>query len=387
MLLLYLPCPPMKKRIAIITPQIDSPTESFIQCHIEFLEGDKLVYHGADIPNKLNGNGLYKPPGFASRAVRKIQNKLKKETLQPKTKAFQDSLIAEKPDAILIEYGHIAAQVIDIIQPTGIPIIVHFHGYDSAQYELLARYQKEYKRVFAYASRIVAVSNAMRERLISLGAPADKVVYSCYGPHPDFALQRGEFTPSKQLLAIGRFVDKKSPHLTLFAFSKVLKEYPDAKLVMIGEGTLLPMCKDLVQFLNMEHNVEFTGALKRQAIIDNMKNSLAFVQHSRTAEDGDKEGTPVAVIESQLFGLPVVATKHEGIADIVVHNETGFLVDEGDWMLMSEYMKKILSDFELSRAMSSKARKRIESGFLLSHHIDTLNNLIDDVIRQRNPKV
>jgi glycosyltransferase involved in cell wall biosynthesis len=377
----------MKKRIAIITPQIDAPTESFIQCHIEFLEGDKLVYHGADIPNKLNGQGLYKPPGLASRAFIKIQNRLKRETLQPKTKAFQDSLIAEKPDVILIEYGHIAAQVIDVIKPTGIPIIVHFHGYDSAQYELLARYQKEYKRVFAYASRIVAVSNAMRERLINLGAPADRVVYSCYGPHPDFAMHRIEFTSSRQLLALGRFVDKKSPHLTLFAFSKVLKDFPDARLVMIGEGSLLPMCKDIVRFLDIENNVVFTGALKRQDIIEHMKNSLAFVQHSRTAEDGDREGTPVAVIESQLFGLPVIATKHEGIADVVVHNETGFLVDEGDWMLMSEYMKKVLSDFELARTMSSNARKRIESKFLLSHHIDTLNNLIDDVIRQRLPKV
>ena len=63
-----------------------------------------------------------------------------------------------------------------------------------------------------------------------------------------------------------------------------------------------------------------------------------FMQHSRTAEDGNKEGCPVSVVEAQLYGLPVVSTRHGAIPDVVVDQQTGRLVKGVDRRAIAEAM-------------------------------------------------
>jgi glycosyltransferase involved in cell wall biosynthesis len=112
-----------------------------------------------------------------------------------------------------------------------------------------------------------------------------------------------------------------------------------------------------------------------------MKDSIAFVQHSRTAENGDMEGTPVAVLEAQAAALPVISTIHAGIPDVVVQGKTGFLVNEGDVNAMSQHMIDLANNFEMARQMGGTARQRIIENFTMKHHIDTLNDVIKKSVR------
>ncbi|MFM8421765.1 MAG: glycosyltransferase, partial [Verrucomicrobiota bacterium] len=100
-------------------------------------------------------------------------------------------------------------------------------------------------------------------------------------------------------------------------------------------------------------------------------------------ENGDMEGTPVAIIEAQSAGLPVVSTRHSGILDIVVHNETGFLVDEGDVAAMAEHMCTLLDDPELAKRMGAAGKKRIREHFTMEHHIQTINKALAAVHAKR----
>ena len=61
-----------------------------------------------------------------------------------------------------------------------------------------------------------------------------------------------------------------------------------------------------------------------------MSECFGFVQHSVTASNGDKEGTPVAILEASLAGMPIISTSHAGIKDAVEHNITGVLSEEYD---------------------------------------------------------
>ena len=72
-----------------------------------------------------------------------------------------------------------------------------------------------------------------------------------------------------------------------------------------------------------------------------MRQVRGFVQHSIVAPDGDSEGNPVAVMEAQLSGLPVVATRR-GIPEVVRDGETGLLVSEGDVDGMAVAMRRLV---------------------------------------------
>ncbi len=142
-----------------------------------------------------------------------------------------------------------------------IPFVVHFHGYDAYRKDVVSLYQLQYKKMFGEAKAIIAVSADMREKLITLGARAEKVECIPYGIDLDKFRQKEKDQVPSYFLATGRFVEKKAPYLTILAFLIVLKDIPDAKLIMVGDGPLLAACKQLVKSLGIEHTLDFKAWL------------------------------------------------------------------------------------------------------------------------------
>ena len=215
----------------------------------------------------------------------------------------------------------------------------------------------------------------MYEQLIKIGCPKEKLILNTYGPNDDFL----KLTPTlekEQFIAIGRFTNKKAPYYTILAFKNVVTQYPNAKLIMAGDGYLLNTCKNLVKLYQLEKNVAFVGVITPDEYRNYLTNSRAFVQHSITAENGDMEGTPLAVLEASAAGIPVISTNHAGIPDVVINNETGYLVDEHDVNTMATKMIDLLNDKEKASKMGQASKQRIQDHFSMQKHIDTLNILI-----------
>ncbi len=150
---------------------------------------------------------------------RYILNPVKKNSLQ---KFFKRNGI----NVILAEYGLTGIGVLDVCKDLNIPLIVHFHGYDAYLTELLDRHERAYKRMFDYASVVIAVSKPMVEQLVKLGALAEKVVYIPYGVEINKFAQADVLASPLRVLSVGRFVEKKAPYLTILAFKKVLERLP-----------------------------------------------------------------------------------------------------------------------------------------------------------------
>ena len=146
---------------------------------------------------------------------------------------------------------------------------------------------------------------------------------------------------------------------------------------MAGDGELLETCKTLAKAWGISDRVEFTGAIPHSQVEKLFERSCAFVQHSVSPSYGDAEGTPVVILEAQASALPVVATRHAGTPDVVVHNETGFLVDELDITGMATCMNRLLKSPELCRTMGAAARRHVQDNFSLAQHIERLQNTID----------
>lgn len=369
--------------LCIVYPGGNAYSETFIRAHIERLPARVVLlaqgwYNGTTTPVLpkpflfgLKGmRVLARDTGFPASLVQKL------DTLAL-TRFFKRNHV----DVVLAEYGMAGAQIADACVQAGIPLVVHFHGYDAYNEPLvLHAYREQYRRLFAVASAIIAVSQDMEQQLMSLGAPRNKLFYNVYGVDTTlFALSKPADNPPL-FVAVGRFVNKKAPHITLLAFHKVVQACPDARLVMIGDGVLWESCNMLVKALHIESQVTFTGPQPHAEVAAMMHKARAFVQHSlRPPVSGDSEGTPVAVLEAGAAGLPVVSTRHAGIKDVVIESETGFLVDEGNIDGMADHMLMPAQDSELAGRMGKRAHEHITTNFSMEKSIGHLWEVIKQV--------
>jgi glycosyltransferase involved in cell wall biosynthesis len=217
----------------------------------------------------------------------------------------------------------------------------------------------------------------MTQQLIQLGACPDRVFYNPYGIEVTKFKQGSPGNAPLQVLAVGRFVEKKAPYLTILAFKKVLERLPEARLVMVGAGILHDICFKIIKALHIEHAVALKGIIEHDGVAALMQESRVFVQHSLVPASGDSEGTPVAILEAGAAGLPVVSTRHAGIGDVVINGKTGFLVDEADIDAMSEYVYQLLTSAELANEMGKNAREHIVANFGMERSIEELRNIIE----------
>ncbi len=362
--------------LAIVTKRKGQYSETFIKQHIEKLPFNIHLYYGDGYPFR------HDKAGILNRGLKKVLfrliGKITGNSILDYEKSLESSLKRNKVDVVLAEYGHYASKILPVIRRSGIPLVVHFHGHDMYATKHLKKYDN-YKELNEVASKIVVVSKDMLKKAESIGMSKEKLVYNVYGPDDIFHYVKTDLS-QPAFLAIGRFVAKKAPQKTIVAFSKVVERVPEARLHMVGSGELLDECKRLVEKNKISSNVTFHGVLSPEEIKGLMGKVRAFVQHSVVAENGDKEGTPLAVLESQAAGLPVVATRHAGIADVVDHEQTGFLVDENDIERMAEFMTRIATDYSLAVRLGENAKKRILSNFTLQRHLDKLTQTIKDQV-------
>lgn len=361
--------------IAVVTPSTDTYSETFIQAHIERLPAQVHTLSGGQVPTKANGKPLLRDSSF----LQILGFRLRQQALglqwneEAKLLAAIDRFIHQnRVQAVLAEYGQTGVVVMQLCAQAGIPLVVHFHGSDAYRSDVLSRHKQDYPRLFGYASAIIAVSHHMYSQLLKLGAPATKLHYNPYGVDVSkfHGARPAEAPPT--FVSVGRFVNKKGPLLTLLAFRQVLRAVPDAHLVMVGDGPLLETCKQFARAEDIAHAVEFRGAQPHSTVAVEMQGARAFVQHSLRPDDGDSEGTPVAILEASATGLPVISTRHAGIPDVIIHSETGLLADEGDVAGMAEAMIQLGNDAQLAASLGEAGRRRIQEHFLMETSIANL---------------
>lgn len=341
------------------------------------MKGNIFYYYGGLLPTYLEHKGPL--VNFRLRLGVFLMRFFRLTSFSTSEYATMTSFRKNKVQVVLAQYGPTGIKLIRICKYLHIPLVVHFHGYDASVGQVLND-NGYYQEIFNHASAIIAVSKEMEKSLLSMGCPKEKLVYNPYGPKPEFLEIKPTFA-KVQFVAVGRFTNKKAPYYTILAFKRVLEKYPESKLVIGGDGDLHEVCKNLVRYFDIEKNVEFPGVVKPAYFRDLLENSLAFVQHSVTASNGDMEGTPVAVLEASGAGLPVISTIHAGIPDVIIHDETGLLCDEHDVDTMGEHMIRLLEDVELAKLLGGNGKSRIKTYFSMEKHINVLQDVLERAVK------
>ncbi len=271
-----------------------------------------------------------------------------------------------QPTALLAEFGPIGCLLMGVARELDVPLYVHFHGHDATAMAQDPHHAELYRKLFFSAAGVIAPSRYLLARLADLGCPLEKLALSPCGVDPScFVPTNGQ--SSQVIVAVGRMVEKKAPHLTIEAFSKVCDQFPDARLEMIGTGPLFGRCKKTIQRLGLESKVVLHGLRDHDFVAEVMGRSAMFVQHSVVSDDGDAEGMPVSVMEAMASALPVVATRHSGIPETVLENTCGLLVEEHDVDGMAGAIAKLLADPILAAKLGAAGRGRILGDFTHQH--------------------
>lgn len=372
--------------ICIAYPKKDLYSETFIRAHVNYMPADRVF--------ELN-NGYWLPlyDGISGKKVikqwRTRTDKYLSKVFGKKLEIYQNGAIKNyfgkyQIKAVLAEYGPTGEALFRSCTRSRIPLIVHFHGFDAYRNNIIIddKYNVKYPEMFEKSAALIAVSNDMRQQLISLGAPAKKIHVNPCGVDVDLFDKTNPERNPPTFVSTGRFVSKKAHYLSILAFKHVVSHVPDARLVIMGTGPLYEVCKRMVDGLGLEKHIELPGAVSQDEVLSRLTQARAFVLHSVRSYDNDSEGTPVSVLEASSMGLPVVSTMHAGIKEAVDDNKTGFLVEEGDVAGMTQKMLVLARDPGLCRSMGEAGRQKMISKFSMKDRIESLWQIISGCVRQ-----
>jgi glycosyltransferase involved in cell wall biosynthesis len=196
---------------------------------------------------------------------------------------------------------------------------------------------------------IVGSPSTHRE-LIERGFQADDVALVHYGVdharHKRTGIPR---SPTPLVAYFGRLKKYKSVDHLLRALPAVLKQVPELKLMVVGEGDDRPRLESLTKELGLERVVEFTGFVSEERKIELLQQIWFKVTTS------SKEGWGLTVIEANACGTPVLASDVPGLRDAVRHGETGLLYRYGDVGDLADKMILLLQDMQLRERLTTGA--------------------------------
>lgn len=177
-----------------------------------------------------------------------------------------------------------------------------------------------------------------------------------------------------QIVTVARLISLKKIDEIIKGMKIVLEKYPDANLVVAGEGPEMENLKNLTKELNLESSVEFLGRVSQSDAKKLQKNSSVFVLNST------HESLPIAILASLAVGTPVVATSVSGIKEVVFHEETGLLVKSGDTENISKSIIRFFEDENLRNRVIENGKKLIKEKFSWEIHIKNLESFFEKSI-------
>jgi len=234
---------------------------------------------------------------------------------------------------------------------------------------------------------ILAVSSTLKDDMINIGGISDKKIKVIHNAIDiDFWNKKRDSGSLKKELglvqnfpiigAVGRIMPEKDIITMLKTFYLVLKIFPKAKLILVGEPKHQLFEKEYKKFskdLGISANVIFYGAA------DNP------IQHYNTFDiylmTSIAEGLPNVLLEAMAMKVPVVSTNVAGVKELVVDQETGFICEQKDFNSLAERIIVFAKNHEIRAKFAEKGRKRIKEKFSFSNRLTKLELFYQSLAR------
>lgn len=278
-------------------------------------------------------------------------------------------------------FGTSAVGVLPVARRLTLPLVVTFHGYDVTKEPFGPhgdRYRTGLAEVFAYADRLLAVSDHLAGRLIELGAPESKVRVH----HVGIPAESQEPARSERagIVFVGRLVEVKGLDDLLAAVDQLGPTHPGLRVRIVGDGPRMTDLRAAVDRTGAP--VEILGRLSSREVAQELDRAAVFCAPSRTTAGGQEEAFGIVYLEAALHGLPVVAYRHGGVPEAVTDGATGLLAPEGDVDALAANLRTLLDDPARATAMGRAGRDRVLREFDVRKQTAELESIYDDVVRR-----
>jgi len=212
-----------------------------------------------------------------------------------------------------------------------------------------------WKKIHTTPTAITAISNFLKKRALDLGVPEEKITIIPNGV--DFSeinsLKESEKVPHR-IICVGRLSWEKGHEYLFGAMPEILKQFPDARLVLAGAGSREGELKDLANGLRISQAIDFLGNLPHNRVLEEIKKSSVFICPSLA------EGLGIVFIEAQACGVPVIGTRIGGIPDVIENGVNGLLILPRNSKAIFDAIKGILDDASMASNLTQNALESVK---------------------------
>lgn len=152
------------------------------------------------------------------------------------------------------------------------------------------------------------------------------------------------------MIQVGHLIPSKRTDVTIRAFAKLKKEYPQMHLTIIGAGYQRKMLEDLATQLQVADAVRFWGQIPNEDVFAAMEEATFFVMVSKP------EGFGIVYLEAMAAGCVALGTQGQGIADVIRNGENGFLLPADDPDAIAQTIAQCLRDPAATAVMAEQAQ-------------------------------
>jgi len=235
-------------------------------------------------------------------------------------------------------------------------------------------YQKLQQITNARVDLFVAVSNEIRQRLLSSGIDDERIALipnavtlepSAVASNHAALCRTFDFPPDALVCcAVGRLVEAKGYAHLLAAIARIRESHPRLHCLIIGDGERYQTLANHIRQMGLQRRVRLAGFQPPDRTASLLKSSDLFVMPSIS------EGTPVALLEAAALGKPIVASRAGGIASMVRHEEHALLVTPGDDAALADALAALLDHPDRAHRLGSQAQTHALTHFGLAAQVD-----------------
>ncbi|MDZ4401095.1 glycosyltransferase [Prosthecobacter sp.] len=281
-----------------------------------------------------------------------------------------------KPDLLHAHFGMQAWEQLGMAARLGIPLVTSFYGFDAWRLPTEEPiWCGRYARLFRQGRCFLVEGPAMKERLVTLGCPPEKIIVHRLGADLSrLPYSERSFSKPLRVVMVGRFVEKKGLVDGVRACVMAMAAGMDIHLTIIGDASpddpkgqeikaeiqrlvADPACAGRIHLAGFCSLIETREIMARQDIM---------LSPSRHAESGDAEGgSPVVLTEAMAQGLLCIGTAHCDIPTVIKDQVTGYLCPEGDVPALTSALLQLGASVTRLQEITRSGRQHIEVCFNL----------------------